>query len=119
MNQAQSSPIYVSKIYLVVHPIFAMAKLTYADKKVLRKLRPIVKNEFHNIGLMINDAKKDPNSIFVFILPIPTRPLSKDLERLVKRAQNELGVPRVEQLDTELGYSGYWTWTPQGSLVEK
>jgi hypothetical protein len=57
--------------------------------------RVITKNELHNYGLLIQEAKKTPNSVFFFVglqtIPGEKFPFDKEYARLKRYAKKELG----------------------------
>ncbi|MFA6268957.1 MAG: hypothetical protein WCW13_04660 [archaeon] len=88
----------INKIYILAHPLYTQnytrdnpdyPRRSYATKSE----KTITKNELHNYGLMIQEAKRNPNAILLFVELeniFPNSTFANEYKRLSKYAQKEL-----------------------------
>lgn len=99
----------VNKIYLIVHPLFEQFFPLAGDGapyKTTPQTKVITKNELHTLGLLINSAKQEKDSIVLFVqTDAKTRkPYYANYKRFFKYAKKELGA-RLVALSPEFGYA--------------
>ncbi len=89
----------IDSIYLVVHPLFRQAQM-----KDSKERRAVTQNEMDNYGRMILEAKKNANSLIIFVPTTTKNPETRKKQaRLIKFARKTLG-KRVISLSTEFGF---------------
>ena len=97
----------ISKIYLIIHPLFAQInREEYKERPLNRQENKVTGNELHEYFQIISAAKKDPHAIVLFaptMTDAPTKRLLWRQERLLKYARKELG-HQLFELPTEIGY---------------